>query len=194
MMPLAQLDFGNTVATEALNALFTAVLVGLVAGLLVRVYERHAADRRRQADELHDDRLQDRDLEYQTRAALRETYAQLLVAQRRSRQASAEFAKSGGESGSQEPGKLAETAHAEFIDLYHRLNLDATQEMWLDARGLRHVLDDMLRFGREGNSQKCDELMQLARSARQNLERSFRIRLKYDPLQKRRDLGTYDKD
>jgi hypothetical protein len=53
MAVLAQLDFGKTVAAEALNALFTAVLVGLVAGLLVSRYEHRAAERRRQAEGRH---------------------------------------------------------------------------------------------------------------------------------------------
>jgi hypothetical protein len=37
-------------------------------------------------------------------------------------------------------------AHNEFIDLYHRLAHDADRPMWLDARTLRAVLDDMLDF------------------------------------------------
>ena len=89
--------------------------------------------------------------------------------------------------------ELAESTHSEFIDLYHRLNLDASEEMWRDARALRHILDDMLDFGREGNAEKCEQLVRFARRARQNLERSFRIRLEHEPLQSRNDLGTYNK-
>ena len=73
MVELAELDFGHTVAADALSALFTAVLVGLAAGLVVSWFGAR-----------HDERQQDRSLEHQTRAALRETYAQLLVSQRRS--------------------------------------------------------------------------------------------------------------
>jgi hypothetical protein len=193
MAALAELDFGHTVAADALSALFTAVLVGLAAGLVVSWFGAR-----------HDELQQGRSLEHQTRAALRETYAQLLVAQRRSRQASLELARSGGSLGRRHRrsgrtsdelhiGELAESAHSEFIDFYHRLNLDASEEMWRDARALRHVLDDMLDSGREGNAEKCERLMKLARSARQNLERSFRIRLKNKPLQSHRDLGKYDK-
>ena len=193
MKILAELDFEQTVAADALSALFTAVLVGLAAGLIVRWFGAR-----------HDLRQQGRSLENQTRAALREIYAQLLVAQRRSRQASLKLARSSGSPGriykrfhrSSEDlriGELAESAHSEFIDLYHRLNLDASEQMWRDARALRHVLDDMLDSGRKGNIKECKDLMELARSARQNLECSFRIRLGNEPLQSRRYLGKYDK-
>jgi hypothetical protein len=202
-MTLAELDFGQTVGAGALNALFTAVLVGGAAGLLIKWFEQKAAERRDKADQtaaerraeedrLHEEQIQNRQFEYQRRDALRETYAQLLIAQRRSRQASLELAKA-----SVAPGQCihekAVSAHDEFINLYHRLNLDASAEMWRDARALRDILDDMLELGQERRAKECEELVKFARWARQNLERSFRLELKHETLQPRRDLGKYDK-
>lgn len=192
-MIVAQLDFGQTVATGALNALFTAIMVGGIAAFVIKRYENRAADRRLKAEELHDERLKSQEMEHQTRAALRETYAQFLVAQRRSRQASIDLAEARSTSSEAAPAEEAFKAHSEFIDLYHRLNLDASQEMWIEARGLRHVLDDMLECGRRRDVKGAEALADTARDARQNLERSFRIRLGYQPLQKRRPLGKYDK-
>lgn len=65
--------------------------------------------------------------------------------------------------------------------------------MWEEVRGLRDVLDHMLVSAQEGNKGECEDLAELARDARQNLERSFRDRLGYEPLQERRPLGDYDK-
>lgn len=62
-----------------------------------------------------------------------------------------------------------------------------------DARGLRHVLTRMRDKARQGESRECELLRDVAVDARQNLERSFRIRLGLDPLQKRNDLGEFDK-
>src|SRR5439155_1212688 len=125
----------------------------------------------------HERQLQVRQLEYQTRAALRETYAELLVAQRRSREASLRLANEPGPAPSGDLEVQAVSAHGHFIDLYHRLNLDASREMWEDARVLRNVLDHMLKEAKRGNAGECETLAKTARSARQNLERSFRIRL-----------------
>jgi hypothetical protein len=65
--------------------------------------------------------------------------------------------------------------------------------MWRDLRGLRSVLDDMLEYAQAGAGEECDALVRTAKWARQNLERSFRLRLGNEPLQKRRNLGKYDK-
>ena len=143
---VGQLDFAQTVAAGAVNALFTAAFtaafVVIFGGIVVRWYEGRATDRRRHEEELHEEFLQGRQLEHQTRAALRETYARFLVAQRRSRQASIALADAGGSSSAKDLDKAALQAHDEFIDVYHLLNLDASREMWLDARGLRAALDD----------------------------------------------------
>jgi len=236
---LAELSFGQTVAADALDALFTAVLVAGAATLVVGKFERKSEgrrreaekredqlqkeaeqredqlrreaeqreedrrreaeqreeDRRREADKLHDERLQFREFEHQTRAALRETYAQFLIAQRRSREASLTLAKSSSAPGNEDLEKQALKAYDEFVDLYHRLNLDASREMWIDARRLEAILKDMLGCAQQGNAQKCEELKEVARHARQNLENSFRRRLRYepfDPLQPHKNLGIYE--
>ena len=181
-MALAELDFAHTVAVGFLNAVFTALLVAGVATFLVKRYEAR-----------HEEHLQTRGLEHQTRAALRETYAQFLVAQRRSRESSVALARAGGASEDHGLDLNAVLAHDQFVDLYHRLNLDASRTMWKDARGLRAVLDDMLSAARAGDAARCEELVEVARAARQNLEGSFRARLEYQPLQARTDLGEYDR-
>jgi hypothetical protein len=79
-------------------------------------------------------------------------------------------------------------AHDSFIELYHRLNLDASRTMWKDARSLRKVLDKMLEEGRAGNPEECERLQEIARHARQNLEGSFRDRLRHEVLQPRKDV------
>jgi hypothetical protein len=193
VVTLGEPTFGQTVAAGAINTTLTALLVGGVAAYLVKRYENRAAERRRRDEELHDQRMQDQQLEYQTRATLRETYARLLVAQRTSRQASLRLGEEVA-SAQQSPSKeAAVAAHDEFIDLYHRLNLDVDDEMWREARSLRKILDDLLAAALRGEVEKCRLLIDTARDARQNLERSFRIRLGYTPLQKRRCLGKYDK-
>lgn len=217
VVTLAELSFGQTVAADALSALFTAVLVGFAATLVVGIFQRRSEkrrrdaekredqlqweaekreeDRRREAARLHDEQLQFREFEHQTRAALRETYAQFLIAQRRSREASLTLAKSGGAPGNEYMDEQAVKAYDEFIDLYHRLNLDATREMWVDARRLRKILEDMLECAQQGNAQECEQLKRLARHARQNLENTFRSRLRYepfDPLQQHKNLGIYE--
>jgi hypothetical protein len=203
---LAELSFGQTVAADALDALFTAVLVGFAATLVVGIFqgrsekrrqdaEKREDDRRRKAERLHDEQLQFREFEHQTRAALRETYAQFLIAQRRSREASLTLAKSCSAPEKEYVVKQALEAYDEFIDFYHRLNLDATREMWIDARRLRKILEDMLKCAQQGEAQECERLKVLARRARQNLENTFRSRLRYepfDPLQLHKDLGKYE--
>lgn len=125
-MILAELDFGQTVAAGALSTVLSAVVVTLGAGLIVKYYEMKAAgrrqaaeareaERRRKADELFADRIRSRELEYQTRAALRETYAQLLIAQRRSRQASAKVEQAGIGKADESLTNDAVSAHDEFI-------------------------------------------------------------------------------
>jgi hypothetical protein len=137
--------------------------------------------------------LLQRELEHQTRDALRQTYARLLVTQRKAREVSVRLAEAGGEKASPELAVAAVAAHAEFINAYHQLNLDSTRSMWCDARGLRDVLDDMLDLARRGQAAECRAAVKLARHARQNLERSFRMRLGYAPHQERQPLGKYDK-
>jgi hypothetical protein len=169
---LADLSFWQIVAAGAFQVLLTALLVGGIAAVVVKRYE----------------------LEHQTRGALRETYAQLLVAQRRLREACLDLAREGGAEGSADLQQKATSTLAEFIDAYHRLNLDASRDMWKDARGLRHVLEDMLKHAEKGDLERCEDLKREARHARQNLERSFRIRLSHKPLQKRRLLAQpYEK-
>ena len=205
-MILAELSFGQTVAADALSALFAAVFVGFAATFVVRIFETRAANRRREAEKReenlrqeaarhHNERLQFRQFEHQTRAALRETYAQFLIAQRRSREASLTLAKSGSTPEREYMDQQALKAYDEFIDFYHRLNLDATREMWIDARRLRKILEDMLKYAQQGNTEECDRLKGFARHARQNLENTFRNRLRYepfDPLQPHKNLGIYD--
>ncbi|MEU6882918.1 hypothetical protein [Streptomyces sp. NPDC046712] len=198
-MFLAQLNFNESVGVAALNAAFTAILVGGFAALLVKRFEVRASKD-----------LKKRDLEHQNRTALRETYAQLLVAQRRSREASvqlAEFrkpwrrrlrrrlpaiARSTADVDLEEKVQLT---HDEFIETYHRLNLDADEQMWRDVRALREVLDHMRDLGKKGEAKQCRALRKTdARNARQNLERSFRVLLDHDPLQDRKPInGKYDK-
>ncbi|MDR6862679.1 hypothetical protein [Phycicoccus sp. 3266] len=246
VMP-ADLTFSQTLWSNALGALFTALFVTLGAGVLVRTVEdRQArsrldaensrqesmrkadearadalakadqeraaallladqqradaltkaeterADLRRQLDKEHDERQQARDHEFQSRAALRESYTELLVAQRRSREASKALAESGDISRI-EAGAAASKAHDEFIDVYHRLALDADRPMWLELRSLRAVLDDMVQAAASGDLDQCTQLAGVARDARQNLERSFRARLGHEPLQDRHPLGRYEK-
>ena len=164
-----------------------AALVAAIVSALVSLWNQ--ARDRRQRDEL----LQ-KELEHQTREALRNTYGLLLTAQRRSRELSLRLAEAAG--ATTEDGNLAENAiaaHAEFIDRYHQLNLDSSRDMWLEVRGLRDVLDRMLEEARAGHTVECSKLAKTARDARQNLERSFRQRLGYEAHQQRRPLGTFDK-
>jgi hypothetical protein len=168
---------------------FQVVLGGVVAAIVsASVTLWNQSRERRQRSE-----LVQRDLEHQTREALRHTYAQLLVVQRKSREASVQLAAAGGAPGNGNLADPAIAAHAEFIDLYHQLNLDSSPEMWFEARGLRDILDKMLEFAQAGQADECRSLVKVARSARQNLERSFRERLGYVAHQSRRPLGEYDK-
>lgn len=180
-MTLAQLDFGEALQLGLWNSFLSAIFVGIAAGLVVRWYEGR-----------HKSQLQIQQLEHQTRAALRATYSQLLVAQRRSRQASLQLAL-GCESDTRSLTEKANTAHDEFIHAYHCLNLDASHQMWLDMRGLRRILDKMLACAQNGERERCEELVDEARKARQNLEGSFRNRLGHDPLQDRKSLGVHDR-
>lgn len=154
--------------------------------------ETQRADLQAVLDKDHDKRQQLAEHNFQSRSALRESYARLLVAQRRSREASVALAAATGDL-RDAALRTAGEAHDEFIDEYHRLALDADRPMWKELRGLRVVLDDMLERAREGDAQVCQELTKTARRARQNLERSFRMRLGHEPLQERRPLGSYDK-
>lgn len=154
--------------------------------------ERLRADLQALLDKKHDERQQRREHEFQSRSALRESYTRLLIAQRRSRQASIALASMEGDPPDADQRPAAE-AHDDFIDEYHRLALDADRPMWNELRGLREVLDDMLQHAQAGEVQACLALTETARKARQNLERSFRVRLGYEPLQKRKPLGGYDK-
>ncbi|GAA3117094.1 hypothetical protein GCM10010449_44030 [Streptomyces rectiviolaceus] len=169
-MPLSQLDFGEALAIGAVNAFCAAMFIGLAAGLVVKRYE----------------------LEHQTRTSLRTTYTNLLVAQRRSRQLSVMLAQTGGQATNPDLAKQAIAAHDEFIDSYHALNLDVSKQMWRDVCRLRNILDDMLELALEGEARGCADLVDVARAARQNLERSFRARLRHSVLQRRKPLGGYD--
>jgi hypothetical protein len=191
---VAELSFAQTVFAGVVSAAATAVFVGLAAGLVVKIYETRAAESLRKATALHEEQLQTRQLEHEARTRLRDTYADLLVAQRRSREASVRLAHAGTSSNRPSLEAEALSSHDAFIDLYHQLILDASEEMWKEARGLRRVLDDMLRKATRAETTDCDALVEIARKARQNLERSFRVRLQYDPLQKRKPLGRYDRD
>jgi hypothetical protein len=165
----------------AVGGVIAAVVAGVVS-LWTQLRER------RQRSEL----LQ-KELEHQTRETLRRAYAQLLTAQRRSRELSLRLAEAGGNDADANLAETAAAAHDEFIDCYHQLNLDSSPDMWLEVRGLRHVLDTMLEKGRTGDAAECQTLFQTARDARQNLERSFRKRLGHEALQPRRPLGPFDK-
>jgi hypothetical protein len=64
--------------------------------------------------------------------------------------------------------------------------------MWDEARGLRHALDNTLKFERAGRA--VDEPVEIAREARQNPERRFRERLDHSPHQEHQPLGKpYDR-
>jgi hypothetical protein len=143
----------------------------------------------------HQRSLQTQELEHQTRAALRQTYDKLLVAQRRSRETSRRAATTvqSKDGSADEALRAAEDAHTAFIEHYHQLNLDANGDMWVEARRLRRVLDAMLKAAKAGDVKKAAELHGRARDARQNLERSFRLRLGHEALQSRQSLGEFDK-
>jgi len=143
------------------------------------------AQRSRELDQR--EALLQRELEHQTREALRSSYAQLLVSQRRCRQACLQLAGAGGAERSPQLAEDATAAHDKFMDAYHALNLDSDRDMWEEVRGLRDVLDDMLKNAEAGR--EVDDLAELARDARQNLERTFRRRLGQEPHQDRRPLG-----
>ena len=167
---------------EVLLGGVVAAAVSAIATLLTRSFERR-----------HQDELLKRELEHQTRDTLRRTYADVLVTQRRSREASLRLARAGGAAGNEGLAEAAIAAHDEFIDHYHLLNLDSSREMWLEARGLRHVLDEMLKLAQAGSARECETAADFARAARQNLEGGFRNRLGYQGHQARRNLGDYDK-
>jgi hypothetical protein len=170
-MVLAELDFGQTLIANAVGTGLTALLV---AGLAAWVVARYQAE-------------QDR------REALRETFNLFLVAQRRSREASTALCAAVDTPAATDLGRAATHAGDEFIERYHALNLDASRDMWLEARGLRDVLEHLLAAAQQGDKEECEHLSKLARDARQNLERSFRARLGQRPLQRRRPLGRFDK-
>jgi hypothetical protein len=202
MIPL-ELTFGQTIWTSVIGALatavFTAALVTIGARWVVMSAENKRADdlleaERKRADldrelsEEHDQRQRAHEHEFQSRQALRESYARLLVVQRRSRQASLALSRAQGEP-RVEAAARAEVAHDEFIDEYHRLALDADRNMWRQLRQLRKALDAMLLWAREGDRERCEQLAKSARSARQNLEHCFRERLGYRALQGPKDVG-----
>jgi hypothetical protein len=112
-----------------------------------------------------------------------------LAAQRRSRQASLGLAHSGGATPLTGPtAQVAIAAHDAFVDQYHVLNLDVSPELWSDVVVLREILDDMLWLACQGRAKDCDELRDVARDARQNLEGRFRKELRSKELQPRIDL------
>lgn len=154
----------------------------------IRKADHERADLQRELSEAHDARRQDHEQEFQSRQALRETYARLLVMQRRSRQASLALSKAEG-SARVEAEAAAVDSHNAFLDEYHRLALDADREMWKQLRTLREALDAMLLWARESDTLRCEQLYKSARAARQNLEGRFRERLKYGELQTPKDIG-----
>jgi hypothetical protein len=159
----------------------------------LRQADGERTDQQRQLTEDHDRRQLEQEHEFQSRQALRESYARLLVVQRRSRQSSLGLARARND---QRERALIQAiqAHDEFIDEYHRLALDSNQTMWRELRRLRKVLDAMCQYAKEGDDAKCQSLSDAARHTRQNLERSFRERLGYAPLQDRKPLDEeYDK-
>lgn len=193
-MLMADLTFEETLAAGTVNVVLTAVLIGGLATYLVKKQEDRAADVRSKADQRHEEELQERLLEHQAREALRKTYSQLLRSQRRSRELSLELSLAGGASANPDLAAKAKEAHSEFIGDYHALNLDVSLEMWKEARDLRDVLSQMLVASQEGDRVGCENLAKDARSARQNLERSFRIRLGYAPLRETRKRLEYSKN
>jgi hypothetical protein len=154
----------------------------------MRKADQERADLQRELSEAHDRRRQDHEHEFQSRQALRETYARLLVMQRQSRQASLALSKAEG-SARVEAETAAVDSHNAFLDEYHRLALDADPDMWEQLRTLRQALDAMLLWAREGDTARCEQLYKSARAARQNLEGRFRKRLKYGELQQPKDVG-----
>jgi hypothetical protein len=183
-MLVAELSFGQTIGagiiSAVVSAVFTAGLVGIVAARFIHRIESRDTDRRHQES-----------LDQSTRAVLRDAYGQLLVVQRRSREASLKLAKAESDARAAADAELV-TAYAEFIDQYHRVSLDASKEMWRDLRKLRRVLGSMKRAARRAEVGRCDELFELARDARQNLEGTFREELGHERLLPRRPLGKYD--
>jgi hypothetical protein len=103
-----------------------------------------------------------------------------------------ELARAGGSTAEAELAE-AESALAEFMGSYHLLNLDADRTLWLEARGLRSILEALLKAGKEGNMREAMRLGELARAGRQNLERGLRRQLGHEPLQDRRNLEEHDK-
>ena len=168
-----------------MDTIFTGLVAGGVAAVVTLLVQF--------LTQRHETNLLNRELEHQTRAALRGTYYKLLVTQRRSRDASLHLAEQGGERNAPEATESATLAHSAFIEHYHRLNLDADERMWVEVRGLRDLLDDLLKAAREGDAAEAKRLFKLARKARQNLERSFRTRLGYEVFRARKPLGDYDK-
>ncbi|MCA1698461.1 MAG: hypothetical protein LC790_05965 [Actinobacteria bacterium] len=181
-----------------MDTIWTGLVAGVVAFLATLLTQfltqRHQLD------------LLTRELEHQTRAALRDTYNKLLVVQRRSRETSLALARrTGGADAADRNRALASqatAAHEAFVEHYHQLNLDASPEMWIEARGLRDVLDKMLELALGADAgepatrpevNEVEALAALARDARQNLERSFRSRLGHPTLQRRNKLCEYDK-
>jgi lactoylglutathione lyase len=160
-------------------------VVAAVAGGLIAAWSQ-SRERR------HKDRLLNLELEHQTREALRRRYGELLVTQRRSREASLRLAEA-GKKADKALAADAVAAHAEFVDSYHELNLDSNRPMWLEARGLRDALGRTLELAQSGHLAGCRDAAGLARDARQNLERSFRQRLGHKPHQCRRNLREFDK-
>jgi hypothetical protein len=158
---------------------------------LLEADQRHA-DLQRELSEEHDRRQQDHEHEFQTRRALRESYSQLLVMQRRSRQLSIALNLAEGNARVDAESK-AVSAHRDFIDEYHRLALDADKDMWVQLRKLRKALDAMLLWAQEGDRGRCEQLYESARAARQNLEREFRHRLGYKELQDLNRVGDLTK-
>lgn len=186
---LARADAIRRVDEERATALLEADRLRADALLTSEV---RRADAQRQLAEEHDRRQQHAAHEFQERAALRDAYAQLLVAQRRSRQTSLALAAASDETRAT-LRQAAREAHDQFIDEYHRLALDADRSMWLDLRELRKALDDMLTTAEEGDLQACTRLVGTARARRQNLERSFRVRLGHEPLQDRKQTRDWHK-
>ena len=164
------MTFSEAALIEIIGALATAVLVSGFAALVLERY--------RQRNE--------------ARASLREIYTELLQTQRRSREASLALARAGGEKSNPQLAEIAVARRAEFLELYHGLNLDASRPLWEEVRRLRAILSCLLVKAKEADGSESERLAKLARKARQNVQREFRRSLGHRPLQKRKPLEEFD--
>jgi hypothetical protein len=190
---MSDLSGWTLIGIGAANAFSTAVFVTLGGGLAVLYFQSKEANRRekaaeerakvdRELAEAHDNRQRLAAQEYQTRAALRESYARLLVVQRQSRESSMKLAEGSSEEDLEEQRRTADRAYSEFVNEYHRLALDADKQMWANLRMLEDTLKEMLAKAETGDAIRCEQLKTEAAKHRRALEDSFRRRLDHKPL------------